>query len=282
MKVINSLFFRKKKVLDNAFKYSILHPGIFRFLVISALLLATTNLDVVFASDKKGNKIRERIISFSGFEWLVKTSVNSRSGTLGPGNNYFSDSKENVWVDKNGWLHLKITHKKGRWYCAEVILNKPLGLKKYIFQVTGRIDQFHPNVVGGLFTYLDGRDNAEEIDIEFSKWNGYQTENPTLYGIQPTDSLGNLKRFNLNLTGDNSTHLFDWQPDKVNFASYHGHYTTPPDSAFIINQWSYSGKDVPVDPNGKIHINLWLFRRNEIKPSDFVEAEMVIKNFLVL
>jgi hypothetical protein len=263
-------------------KQSFFRPGIFRILFILSLILVT-DIGIVFAVDKKVNKkYKDRIISFSGYEWLVKTSANSRSGTTGPGNNYFSNSKDNVWVDKKGWLHLKITHKKGKWYCAEVILNKPLGYKKYIFHVTGRVDQFHQNVVGGLFTYLDGTDNAEEIDIEFSKWNGLQNDNPTLFGIQPTESLGNIKRFNLNLTGNNSTHLFDWQPDKVDFASYHGHYTTPPDSAFIINQWSYSGKNVPVDPKGKIHINLWLFRRNEIKPSETVEAEIVIKNFLVL
>ncbi|MEI6140035.1 MAG: glycoside hydrolase family 16 protein [Mariniphaga sp.] len=271
----------REKIFQQACKHSIFRHGIFKLVVISALLVAT-NMGMVFASNIKGVRNKERIISFSGFEWLVKSSVNSKLGTLAPGNNYFSDSEDNVWVDKNGWLHLKITHKKGKWYCAEVILTKPLGYKKYIFHVIGRIDQFQQNVVGGFFTYLDGTDNAEEIDIEFSKWNGFQIENPSTYGIQPTDSLGNTKRFSLNLSGDNSTHLFDWQKGKVDFASYHGHYLTPPDSTYIINKWSYSGRDVPIDPNGKIHINLWLFRRNEIKPSDPVEAEMVIRNFQAL
>ena len=271
----------KIKIFQPTGKHSIIIRCVFKLLVISVLLLAI-DVGIICASNNKGARKKERIISFSGFEWLVKTSVNSKLGTLAPGNNYFSDSNDNVWVDNNGWLHLKITYKKGRWYCAEVVLTKPLGYKKYIFHVIGRIDQFQQNVVGGFFTYLDGTDNSEEIDIEFSKWNGFENDHPTLFGIQPTDSLGNLKRFNLNLTGDNSTHLFDWQQGKVDFASYHGHYLTPPDSTYIINQWSYSGKDVPVDPNGKIHINLWLFRRNEIKPSDPVEAEMIIRNFQAL
>ena len=232
--------------------------------------------------DKKKEKKEDRILSFCGYDWLVKSSVDSKTGTLAPGNNYFSDSFDNVWVDKNGWLHLKITHKKGKWYCAEVILTKALGYKKYIFHIIGRVDQFQQNVVGGLFTYLDGKDNGEEIDIEFSKWGGVNIDNPTLYGVQPTDSIGNVKRFNLNLSGDNTTHLFDWQPGKVDFASYHGHYNTPPDPGYIINQWSYSGKDVPVDPRGKMHINLWLFKRNEIKHSEKVEAEMVIRSFQAL
>ena len=260
---------------------AIRYSYIFKFLIISIIYLGA-NIQMTFALDKKKEKKEDRILSFSGYDWLVKSSENSKTKTLGPGNNYFSDSYDNVWVDKNGWLHLKITHKKGKWYCAEVILTKALGYKKYIFHIIGRVDQFHQNVVGGLFTYVDGKDNGEEIDIEFSKWGGSNIDNPTVYGIQPTDSLGNAKRFNLNLSGDNSTHLFDWQPGKVDFASYHGHYNTPPDPAYIINQWSYTGRYVPVDPDGRMHINLWLFKRNEVKPSDKAEAEMVIRSFQAL
>lgn len=178
---------------------------------------------------------------------------------------------------------MKISRRNGKWYCAEVVLIKALGYKKYIFHLTGHVDQFHPNVVGGLFTYLDGTDHAEEIDIEFSKWGDEKTVNETQYSIHPTDIKGNTKSFSLNLNGDASTHSFDWKPGKVDFASYHGdHSSTPADSAMIIKEWGYSGKDVPIDLNGKIHINLWLFRRENIVPADHPEAEMVIKSFHAL
>lgn len=224
----------------------------------------------------------ERVITFSGFDWLVKSSHNTITGSMAPGDNYFSDSMENVWVDKNGWLHLKITKKNGKWYCAEVTLTKPLGYKRYIFQVNSRVDLFHPNVVGGLFTYLDGTDNAEEIDIELSRWGDNKKAN-ILYAIQPSDSIGNANSFRLDLNGDASTHQFDWKSGNVVFKSFHGHYTsTPTDSKLIVDEWNYSGEYVPADANGKVHINLWLFQRQKIDPNDHLETELVINSFLAL
>src|ERR1051326_1364361 len=68
-----------------------------------------------------------RIIIFSGFNWSVKTS----QGKVGPGPNYFSDSTNNVWVDAQGRLHLKITNSKGKWFCAEVVCQSSLGHGTY-------------------------------------------------------------------------------------------------------------------------------------------------------
>ena len=269
----------KNSPLQSDFRFLL---WIFKLLLVGTLLItsckrSTTSLDI----PGKGNL--GRVISFSGYDWIVKSSATTISGTSAPGNNYFSDSTENVWTDKNGWLHLKITNRNGHNYCAEVALIKPLGYKKYIFQINGRIDLFHPNVVGALFTYLDGTDNAEEIDIEFSRWGDISKVNAAQYAIQPSDSIGNTKSFNLILNGDASTHLFDWKPGKIDFASYHGHYTSPPaDSTLIINKWSYSGRYIPVNKNGRIHINLWLFHREMMDPNDHPEAEMVIKNFQAL
>ncbi|HEY3390967.1 MAG TPA: hypothetical protein VGK38_15415 [Prolixibacteraceae bacterium] len=222
----------------------------------------------------------ERVISFSGYHWVVKSSVNTITGTMGPGNNYFSDSKKNVWVDKNGWLHLKITLRKNKWYCAEVTLTKPLGYKKYAFSILSQINQYHPNVVGGLFTYLDGTDNAEEIDIEFSKWGNEKKVN-TQYSVQPSEINENTQNFDLN--GNASTHVFNWQPGSVDFVSYLGNDSSlPTDSALIIKKWKYSGKDVPVNLNGKVHINLWIFRGVKIDPADNLETEMIVKSFQAL
>src|ERR1035437_791828 len=217
------------------------------------------------AQNYSGKEKSGRIISFSGYDWLVKSLAKTISGTLAPGNNYFSDSKENVWVDKNGWLHLKITLQNGKWYCAEVMLTKPLGYKKYIFHVFSRFDHFHPNVVGGLFTYLDGTDQTEELDVEFSKWGDDKRTNNELFSVQPSENPENIQSFKPELNGNATTHIFDWKPGKVEFASYHGHYSsTPTDSTLIIHKWNYSGKNVPTDQNGRIHINLWLFHREKI------------------
>jgi len=153
-----------------------------------------------------------RIINFSGYEWIVRTSDDAKQG---PGPNLFSDSEDNVWVDEEGRLHLKIVQKGGHWYCSGVTLRLSQGYKKYVFYVASRVDQLDENVVGGLFTY---KNDNEEIDIEFSKWS--QSENQdSQFAIQPSDNVGNKTRYDLNLKSDFSTHFFNWQASSIEFAS---------------------------------------------------------------
>src|SRR5690606_12362371 len=74
----------------------------------------------------------ERIIKFSGYDWIVRTSDNKK---VGPGPNLFSDSEDNVWVDNQWRMHLKIVQRGGLSYCAGVILKNSLGHGKYVFYV---------------------------------------------------------------------------------------------------------------------------------------------------
>ena len=80
----------------------------------------------------------QRIISFSGYEWEVASSKGKKYG----GPFYYSNSKKNVWVNKQGKLHLRITHKKDKWYCAKVTLTKSYNYGRYIFQVDNQVDNF--------------------------------------------------------------------------------------------------------------------------------------------
>jgi len=52
-----------------------------------------------------------RWLSFSGYDWWVKTS----SGPVGPGPNYFSDRTNNVWVDAICQLIVRITSRSNQW-----------------------------------------------------------------------------------------------------------------------------------------------------------------------
>ena len=212
-----------------------------------------------------------RTVQFSGYTWIVKSSESPQ----GPGPNYWSDSKENVWVDDQGRLHLKITERNGKWYCAEVYTEESFGHGEYTFYMASRIDQLDKNVVCGLFTYLD--DN-HEIDIEFSRWGDAKAANAQ-YVVQPWSRPGNIKRFNIALNGDYSTHRFIWRNNRVDFRSLHGrydlHYDFPPSSDYIISQWTYTGSDIPAPSTEKVHINLWLM--NGQPPSDGQKVEVVIE-----
>ncbi len=223
-----------------------------------------------------------RTIEFSGYEWMVKFS----NTPVGPGQNYFSGSEENVWVDEQGQLHLKITERDGKWECAEVYTTESLGYGEYTFYVASRVDQLDKNVVAGLFTWDDVPEyNHREIDIEFSRWGDENNDN-LLYTVQSgvlPNPPENYDSFNMALNGDFSTHSFVWESNRISFQSLHGHYDSPPDPMYIINSWNYFGDDNPIPGNEKVHINLWLIDTNGDgigdPPSDGQEAEIIIKGF---
>lgn len=122
-------------------------------------------------------------LEFSGYTWAVKESFDKHTG---PGRNYFSGSKENVWVDEDGKLHLKLRYKNDRWYCSEVQMLKSLGYGKYVFFIDRLPQPLDKDVVIGLFMYdhTDTSNFHKEIDIEFSKW-GKDVDLNTQYVIQP-------------------------------------------------------------------------------------------------
>ncbi len=118
-------------------------------------------------------------ISFSGYTWDVRPA-----GTGGPGPNDWDP--DNVWVDAAGYLHLKLTHRNGRWYSSEVYTRDRLGFGRYQFSLIGRVDQLDKNIVFGLFNYPTpdvGVDTTREIDIEFSRWGAGLTAHRQLFGL---------------------------------------------------------------------------------------------------
>jgi hypothetical protein len=125
----------------------------------------------------------------------------------------------------------------------------------------------------GLFTYLD--DN-NEIDIEFSRW-GWETGTNAGYTCQPWQTAGNTHPFDMTLTGDYSTHRFNWQASEINYRSLYGHYYEPPDPSYEIQSWDYTGPDIPPESTERVHMNLWLM--GGIPPSDGQELEIVVSDF---
>ena len=109
---------------------------------------------------------KAHVIRFSGYDWEVRPD-----SVGGPGPNHWDAG--NVTLDRQGRLHLKLTHQGGVWHCAEVTTLRSFGFGRYQFQVTGALDRLDPNVVFGLFDYPPpavGPDGTNEIDIEYSRW----------------------------------------------------------------------------------------------------------------
>jgi len=218
--------------------------------------------------------IHAKTISFSGYTWIVRPN-----GTGGPGPNNWDENS--VWVDANGYLHLTITKRNGKWYCSEVYTQDRLGFSEYQFWVTGRVDLLDRNVVLGLFNYPTpdvGPDATHEIDIAFAKW-GSASAPIGNYTVWPTSTSLNRagRTFPVRLHGDASTHRFTWLPTSVFFQSQHGHYD---DSTLEFANWLYQ----PANPTNYIsqqampvHINLWCFQGRA--PSNRQQVELIIRAF---
>ncbi|RKY47555.1 MAG: hypothetical protein DRP88_04210 [Candidatus Neomarinimicrobiota bacterium] len=227
----------------------------------------------------------ERIIKFSGYDWIVK---DHREKPHGPGGNYWSNSEENVWVDAQGRLHLRITKEDdGKWYCAEVNTTEPLGYGEYVFYVTGRVDQMDKNVVLGLFNYLDDEHeidieicNGWVVNIDWCDWVPYWGN--ALFAVKPDIPCKSIKRFNMNLDDSpesekgKSTHKFTWNSNSIFFKSIYGPHYTQPENSYIIHNW-YTDENIPEPTGLKPHINLWLDKGNQ--PTNNKEVEIIIDRF---
>lgn len=209
-------------------------------------------------------------IQFSGYTWEVKSGDG-----LGPGPNNWSAS--NVWVDANGYLHLKITKVGDKWYSASVKMTQSLGFGTYQFWVIGAIDTLDKNVVLGMFNY-NGPDGTNEIDVEIARWGN--VTNPNLnYSVYPAEAGYSYTshRSTFSLTGTYTTHRFKWQSTNVFFQSLHGHQTG---NVNEFDNWTFSPTNytryIPQNP-APARLNLWLFQGNP--PSNGQEVEVVIRSF---
>jgi len=221
--------------------------------------------------NQNGGSDQSRIISFSDYDWLVKSSGDH---TVGPGPNYFSDSEGNVWVDDEGKLHLKIKKESSIWYNSEVTLLQSLGYGHYVFQIDSRIDQLDKNIVAAVFLY---KNDEKELDNEFSKWGEDENENAQ-FAVQPSSKTGNKDRFNIQMNDNSSiTSIIHWEKDFVEFTVYKGAIgDTTVDN--IIKRWIYEGADIPSEEDDPVAIiNLWMFKGQP--PSDQKEEELVVSTF---
>ncbi|TWI88759.1 glycosyl hydrolase family 16 [Chitinophaga japonensis] len=216
------------------------------------------------------NALAQRTISFSGINWTVR----DQAGPSGPHDNYWSGSTDNVWVDAQGHLHLKIRRDAatGRWYCSEVISQQSFGYGTYIWKIEGRVDQLDRNVVLGLFNYKSGDDGHHEIDIEFARWgnDAWHNFNYTVYPAYGSPSVS--QTFELALNGTYSTYTFHRTGTSVSYVAYHGHGET-----YAFFPWS-TPAGFPVSTESlPVHMNMWLFQH--MAPANGQEVEVIIHSF---
>src|SRR5437764_4070036 len=104
-------------------------------------------------------------IQCAGHTWKVTSA--SMAG-VAPGN------PANVNIDPDGYLHLQITNRDGKWTAAEVFTTDDMRYGTYQWVVEGDVYNMDPTTVPGRFTYrpvpYSGADTTNRIDIELSHW----------------------------------------------------------------------------------------------------------------
>jgi len=219
-----------------------------------------------------------RTLSFSGYQWVVK-SIAASDQPIDPGPNHFSDSNQNVWVDGQGQLHLKITYDNGTWNCAEIFSKQNFGYGHYRWYLSSDVSQLNENAVLGLFTWdQNPAYNHREIDIEFTRWGDSSNDNNAQFTVQPATNEGNNYTFSLD-SGGASVHGFDWSNTEVSFLSLYGQtsHLTGSDNQTAAS-WVYNGSDTPLAGNTTTaRMDLWLL--NGTPPSDNKPIEVVISKF---
>lgn len=205
-----------------------------------------------------------RTISFSGYTWNVKGSVNT-TDRMGPGNNLWSDGSDSVFVDGSGKLHLKVKQKNGNWYSSEVYLSSSLGYGKYSWTIDSGAKNVDTNLVVGLFMY---QDDEHELDIEFSDWQ-YKGGWDYHYSVQPYYNQGNSRSAFLPFTAEPASYVIDWQPGQIIFYGEQ--------NGKQYEKWVYTGANNFVPGGEFTDINFWMI--DAAPPSDKKEHELVFSKF---
>src|SRR6185295_5877111 len=153
-------------------------------------------------------------------------------------------STNNVVIDADGYLHLKITNNAGTWTAAEVFTTDRLGFGTYQWQVDGPIDRFDKQIVLGLFPYGPaagiGSSGTNEIDIEYSFWGNANGVNGdwTNYPASGT-TIGEMSyKFSLN-GGTLSTSRFIWSKTSIQDFLMSG-IEPVGSTANLIKSWTYA------------------------------------------
>jgi len=207
-----------------------------------------------------------KTVNFSGYEWTTSSGPIFHAGSR----NFFDPA--NVWIDKNGALHLRIAGSPGKWTSAELKLNRSLGYGTYRFQVHD-ISPLEPSAVLTLVTWdgVGSERNRRELDVELSRW-GYADNDNAHYVVQPYYVPANIVRFRV--PAGVFTYSFRWEPGQVTFSTMAG----PSDAtgATAMNQHVFTS-GIPSPVGQTVRIALYVFLVGKI-PLEH-ENEVVVDRF---
>jgi hypothetical protein len=214
-----------------------------------------------------GSPLVHKRLTFSGYDWDVRETPSDRGGL----NDY---DPANAWTDANGFLHLKLARRDGRWTSAEVILTRGLGYGTYVFVVSDT-SHLEPAATVGFFTYDEAAAGANhrEMDIEITRWGDPKLHNAQ-YTVQPYYVPANVVRFSA--PSGVLTHSLRWEPGRATFTTARGR---GPTTTAVVTRHEFAA-GVPTPGTERVRMNLYYFRYGPMQPEK--EVEVVIEKFQYL
>lgn len=217
----------------------------------------------------QGTVNSQKILHFSGYDWVVRSTESQRGGAF---NAY---DPENVWTDQNGYLHLRMGMRDGKWTCAELGLTRNLGFGSYKFVVqdTGHLPS---TAVLGMYTWDEAgtEDFHDELDIEVSRWGSKSGMNGQ-YIVQPFYVPENVFRFMA--PPGVLTFGFLWGPGSASFTTVRGSGLTPQSGTVSAHTFTTG---IPTVATELVHIDLYDFHHSS--NSSPQPVEVVIEKFQFL
>ena len=179
---------------------------------------------------------------------------------------------------RNGWLHLRITHRtNSSGNAPKSSPRRTFGPGSYRFELNSVVDNLNPNVTLGLFTYSD--DPAftnREIDVEGGRWQNPSDMDNAQFVVQPYYLANQLVRYRVPPGLADSTHLFVWETNRISWQFQTGAYSAAATNliaSYVFN----NAANVPQSGDEAVHLNLWLI--NGSAPTDNNEVEVIIQGF---
>jgi hypothetical protein len=220
---------------------------------------------------------RAATISWKGHSWQLTSG-----GMAG----VCQGDPQNVTIDANGYLHLRISQSGGTWTASELFTTDRLSFGTYQWQVDGPIDSYDKNVVLGLFPYGPaagiGSDGTNEIDIEYSRWGQASGANGDWTDYPASGSNKGEMSYTFSLGGATlSTSRFDWSTSSITSAILNGLQAVESSSG-LIKSWTWAPSNPTINiPQQALPLgmNLWCF---DAPPSDGNPVEIIIRDFVYL
>jgi hypothetical protein len=220
------------------------------------------------AASRGQEKSSSFFVDFSGFTWRVRWPPSDRGGTRNP-----YDPK-NVYVDKDGALHLQIIKREEGWTCSEVNLTRSLGYGTYSFTVED-ISNLEPAAVFEMFTWDHSTDeeNHREFDINISRWGDPENKNAE-FAVQPSFMPINMSRFAA--PAGKLKHTIIWEPGRITMVTSRASGAA---GASIVSRHSFTS-EVPTAGSEAVRMAFYVYREPNGNSSGLHHrAEVVVDHF---